>query len=316
MLTHHLINGSALVAGVAAASTEAATTLAYWQFEETLTLEGVRSAAVAGQTLTSNGHTPVNPRPFTYDSSGNNNHLRIWNGNEPAPSVFSSDVPRATLANGSDNNLSFSFNNRDLWTEGGNLASANLSAGWTVEASVKVANLNAWQVFVGKDRSTATNNGPDFALKFSDANKQLFISFRGTDNVLREVFTGVAPVQNEWYDVATTAAYDGATTTLSIYVKPSSQEQFGTPVVATFSTGALNVGTGTWTVGRGFWGGIADPVLGGGGVDEVRISSGVVETSQLLANVPEPAALSIAPLAALLLRRRGQSKTTQPHAHA
>jgi hypothetical protein len=291
--------GAAVLGGLSPSFSEAAT-LAYWRMEQYQNLSNVVSNLAHGDGLTGSGGTPVDPRPYLYDNSGNGNLMQIF---DTGGAEFYNGVPAPTLGDGTPNTLASFHWGRDYYTDSRPINSANLSGGWTIEASIMAQNLDAWQVWLGKDSNLS---GPgDFQIKLNPFNDEFFVEFRDSSDTVRSLYTGVPATAGTWYDLVATADYDGTDTTLSLYFKPSTVGIFGPPIVSTFAGGAFRNATGTWTIGRGMWdGGVTDFVQGGGGIDEVRISSGALAPEQFLMNVPEPSALALIGLGAMAMLRR------------
>lgn len=301
------------VAAVAMAGVSAsAATVAYWRFEDTTTLGGVTTPSNPGDSLTATDGNPQDPRPFSPDYSGNGNRLQTWNGN--SGSSFSSNAPVSPFVN----SRSMSYNNGgDSYVSASSglpVNSADLRNGWTIELSVSLHATEGWQGLVNKDPSGlsaatglpwGSDNAPSsFVLKFRGAEKIFCIEMRDANNVFHQVDAPTLPAANVWYDIATTGSYDAGsnTSTVSFYMKQSGQAAWNLENQITFPGQALVMNSGDWTVGRGYWAGVAD--FANADIDEVRISDVALAPSQFLMSVPEPTTLSLLGLGGVALLRR------------
>ncbi len=263
---------------LAIAAKAPAATIAHWRFEE----------------------GPVDTQATVYqadwylDSSGNGNHMWTW-ADTTAP-TYRADVPFDPVPRtGAANGLSVEFNpNQDLYTNGKPINTHSFGQ-LTVEASVKLDHLDAYQVFVGKDgKPVATEPFPPLFLKFLDHNDRFEAGLLDGSGVPRIIGSDLSPVVGQWYDLALTS--DGAT--MEFFIKgPGDTEYVQQGSSMAVSGGALIDSDGSWTVGRGMWdNGIADWI--DGSVDEVRISDVALQRSELLA-VPEPSTFVLAGVALL-----------------
>lgn len=257
-------------------------TIAYWRLEEGELGEIV---PVEGDGDSAWDHTVI-------DSSGNENHMRVW-ADYTSP-VYSDDVPFDVVpGTGETNQLSFDHRggNHDTYTGAATAAMINSylfgpsgSNAWTVEFSFKVAETSAGQAqrWVGKDEGGT--RGPlqmltygigdrfDIRAEILDATIE-----PGVDNGLpRDVISDRLFDPNQWIHVVATA--DATTMTLYANVEGRGWELLG---VNDELNGALNETiTGNWTIGRGYFEGIAHWVNGWS--DEVRISDAVRDRSDWL----------------------------------
>ncbi len=255
-----------------------AATIAYWRFEE-------------GPVDT---QTTVNQGDWFLDSSGNGNHMWTW-ADFTAP-TYRADVPFDPVSQTAGaNGLALEFNpNQDIYTAGKPINTHSFGQ-LTVEASVKLDHLDAYQVFVGKDGQPTAEPFPPMFLKLLDHNDRFEAGLLDGDGNFRSILSNDAPVIGQWYDLALTS--DGST--MTFFIKgPGDTEyvQQGSPLAV--SGGALIDSDGLWTVGRGMWNnGIADWI--DGSVDEVRVSDAALDPSELL-GVPEPSTFVLAGLALLI----------------
>ena len=263
---------------LALAAEAPAATIAYWRFEE-------------GPVDT---QTAVYQSDWFLDWSGNGNHMWTW-ADSTSP-TYRADVPFDPVGQtGAANGLSFEFNpNQDIYTDGKPVNTHSFDQ-LTVEASVKLDHLDAYQVFVGKDgKPVPTEASPPMFLKFLDHNDRFEVRLIDGSGVLRSIESDFSPVVGQWYDLALTS--NGST--MRFFIKgPGDAEyvQQGSPLAV--SGGALIDSDGAWAVGRGMWdNGIADWI--DGSVDEVRISDAALEPSELL-GVPEPSTFALAALGLL-----------------
>ncbi|MBN2474905.1 MAG: hypothetical protein JXB62_09885, partial [Pirellulales bacterium] len=249
-------------------------TAAYWRFEE----------------------GPVDTQATVYqsdwylDSSGNGNHMWTW-ADTTVP-TYRADVPFNPVPQLQvPNDLSVQFvPNQDLYTNGKPINSQVFEQ-LTVEASVKLESLTAWQVFVGKDgKPVATEASPPLFLKFADSTdlfEAMMIDGGGTPRVIQSDFN---PVVGEWYHLA--MVNDGAM--MRFFIKGPGDEDYveqGEGVAV--NGGAFIQSDASWTVGRGTWnGGITD--WSTATIDEVRISDRALSLSELLSNEVNTAGLQLA----------------------
>jgi len=264
---------------LATAVDASAGTIAYWRFEE---------GPVDTQTAVYQGD-------WFLDSSGNENHMWTW-AFDTVP-TYRADVPFGTVPQtGAANGLSLEFNpNQDNYTNGKMINTYSFNE-LTVEASVKLDCLDAYQVFVGKDGMPVPPDAvPPLFLKFLDHNDRFEAMMVDGSGVPRFLASDFSPVVGQWYDLAMTS--DGST--MSFFIKSPGDTEYvlqGSPMAV--SGGALIDSDGTWTVGRGMWNnGLADWI--DGSVDEVRISDVALDPSEFL-GVPEPSTLVLAGIGLLI----------------
>jgi len=293
-----------------------ASTAAYWRFETGPANSNVVHTLGAGQF---EGTIP--------DVSGNGNNLSVWEQGGGAGYQYRSDVPFASVP------LSGAANNFSVKNTGGGPAMFTTSSvampsgvdvetmtptAFTVEASYKPEN-GGFRTIVGRDaQNVVTGNGslaalylqatPDnqFAIKFTDVAGNFHEAISPTGLVHGFNF-GTDPdgLQGTWYSLA--GVSDG--TTLSLYVNgalvASTAINSPNPALAVGTTSGGDWHAGEWSVGRGlFNGGHVDRAYGF--IDEVRISNSALTPREFLA-LPEPstAAIALAGLLGLQLRRRG-----------
>jgi hypothetical protein len=163
---------------------------------------------------------------------------------------------------------------------------------FTVETSFRIDALDRFQIILGKDDNPDAAPGPlsPFAIKVLNNNVLECYAFDGTAafrNVLSDQSNpGAAElkmVAGRWYNTAITN--DG--TTMRMYLDDTSDGVGNYVLLATNSDingglggAALVPSTDIWTIGRGWFNGVAD--FFDGQIDEVRITDGVLEPSQFL----------------------------------
>lgn len=275
-----------------AAPWAAASTIAYWRFEE------------------GPADGPVTKPYGALDSSGNGYDLDPWTAGDWAGFAYRTDVPLATVPQTGAAN-SFSVRNTGgypgMATDSTDAIRTITPAAFTIEAMFKLEN-GGHKTIVGRDsRGSATVNGDNAALYFQTMpNNTLAIKFCDVQGYWHEaisaanIFTGFDPGTNPnadgvpWYYMA--AISDGST--LSLYLANVTDgtalqliAQNDMTTTPDNTDRALTAGTGdggdwdagNWTVGRGMWaGGHADRAFGF--IDEVRISDVALGLEYLLVN--------------------------------
>jgi hypothetical protein len=295
---------SLLLGTLALTATASAATLAHWRFED----------STAGTQAPSGTGGFVYDQNTFLDSSGNGNHLEVWDQGG-AGYAYRAVVPYSTIPQTNAANT-LSIKN----TGGGPATFTNPSSSmstmalsqWTVEVSWKPEN-GGFRTVVGRDgRNMVSGNGalsalyvgatPDNRLKveFVDEDGRSYQAVSAANYVSGFNF-GTDPdgLTGTWYNIA--AVSDGsslmlynngvllATTTLSLTGNTALTN--GTTTVGG-DAGAGDWTAGTWTVGRGLYnGGHVDRAYGY--IDEVRISDTALPQNLLLASIPEPSALVV-----------------------
>jgi len=269
-------------------------TLAYWRFEE-----GPADALVS--------HTTGDGvwQAGAFDSSGNGYNLSAWSsgwGNF----YYRTDVPApAVTQTGAANG--FCVQNMDgvpgMWSDPDAPLRTISPAVFTIEASFKAEEgSGGYRTIVGRDsQGTVTADAglaavylqltPDHAIaaKFSDAS-----------GYFHEAISGNAAIQSgKWYSAA--AVCDGSrwrlylldTSVAAEYQLVAEADLTASGSPDTTMTAGLGSGgdwlAGNWTVGRGMYaGGHADRFFGW--IDEVRISTAALRSSQFLFSSSRPSA--------------------------
>ena len=274
-----------------AAQWSAASTVAYWRFEE----------------------GPENDSPVTkpfgaLDSSGNDYHLDPWTAGDWAGFVYKTDV----AASG----VSGTINNFSVKNSGGYPAMATDSAAairtitpaaFTIEATFKLENTGGRHAtIVGRDsRGSVTTGNLDLAALYFQAtpNNGLAIKFCDVSGYWHEAVTatnaftgfdfGSNPdaLNTPWYSMA--AVSDGST--LTLYLRNVTEGGDWEVIAQTLNIDSVSPNTaltagagdagdwdaGNWTVGRGLYaGGHGDRAYGF--IDEVRISDAALSPSEFL----------------------------------
>jgi hypothetical protein len=268
-----VVFGAHLLPSTASATPAPGDVLANWRFEQVQRLDGSKTPAVVGASLTGEDMRPVDPRPFAADETGNGNLLQVVepkDGSNPSPTAFSDKVPFARI-DGKPNTRSLALKGRDyLLSLDRVLAFSDLRKGWMIDASVMTNRPEDAQVFLCKD-GTSQSKTADLAIGYDPQQRKFYVEVKGADGALHRVTAGGPAEAGKWYDVRATASCDIKTgqTKLLIGVKPAGTGTFGTPASAMFKGPALPKGGAMWAAGRGFPFG---QFVGDGGIDEVRIS--------------------------------------------
>jgi GH43 family beta-xylosidase len=277
-------------------------TAAWWRFEEGKAGELVGHDSAAGVFDAA-----------AYDYSGNGNHLSSWSLVSGAMS-YSDYIPSIGVA-GEDNTLSLTNENEypGLFTDSG--ASANIAfdietwqpATFTIEASFNASSISAHHTVVGRDaQNVASSNGMLSALYFQVQPDHSFaVKYTDVSSYFHEAVSAAGAINpGNWYHAA--AVCDGET--LKLYL--NNESVYGgyvlvaeTDVAASGSPDrrmvADNTIGGDWhgggfTVGRGLYDGRhVDRFFGN--IDEVRLSSTALETSDFLFSSGSTPALVINP---------------------
>jgi hypothetical protein len=269
--------GTSLLAAVpllAFAAAVSADTVAYWRFEE----------GTVGQPA-----PPPYQTDWFVDSSGNGNDMWTW-GDGTAP-VYDADVPGSQVPQtGAPNTMSLEFTpNQDNYTWDKPINTYSFDA-LTVEASVKLKRLDAWQVIVGKDgKIDSPDPFPAFFFKswHVDSGARFEVGLLDANGTFRQIETAQPPVVDQWYHLAMTS--DGET--MKFYVKGPDDTDFVLEGSVEVDGVLIDANDPTlvpppdispvWTVGRGMWdGGIAD--WADAKIDEVRISDVALSPDQFL----------------------------------
>ena len=254
-------------------------TVAYWRFED-----GKAGELVPHDRSKRDGVAVA-------DVSGQKNHLYCYGeGNAPrrGTDVPAPVIPRLGLANRGSLDDSAEItgptrDTRDLYTDFGrsrthmNVVNTFPFNEWTLEASVKPAELGRPQTLVGEDGKPTSGPQAPLQLKLRKDNHLAIVAIDGTGKV-RSVASR-APVKLEvWRHVA--AMSDGKKLKLYL-VKDGKYELQG----ETEFIGKLVNHPGTWTIGRGFHNGkLAQDARAH--IDEVRVSSIALPVQLLLWSGP------------------------------
>ncbi|RKX41896.1 MAG: hypothetical protein DRP64_10670, partial [Verrucomicrobia bacterium] len=242
--------------------------------------------------------------------SGNGNHMSSFN--DATRPMATNGVPFAAIPRIGPNTLSLYFDNNndgglgpdDLGTFGNGggkmVESFSFTNGWTIEATFKAADIDHWQVVLGKDGKPSAGPEQPFSFKLAPSAEGFslrclifkddgFFDFLDTpDNTIEA---------GKWYTVV--ATYDNEFFTL--YLKSEDDADF-------VQYGSLNrpqgssfgvLGSGTWTIGRGMWG--SAPVdFFHGLVDEVRVSDAPMRPEEFISGadpVPPIGDIAMVPVA-------------------
>ena len=246
---------------------------------------------------------PAAPTNAALDISGNGNNFRAFDA-AGSPS-YSAIVPSATTPKtGAPNRVSL-LNPNDLFINNptSSLQSYNFTNGFTIEASVRPADLDQYGGIFGKDgKPIASSQLAPLQLKLRNDTDKFQIEVVDAAGVGHDVQSTIPTLANTYYDLA--ATYDG--TTLSLYAKPSSDTGPYVLQGSTLTPSIADGGTAGLTIGRGFFNGATGDFFRGN-IDNVRISDTALSPSQFLGvagTVPEPASLGLIGLGGLALLRR------------
>ncbi len=238
-------------------------TIAYWRFED-----GKPGDLVPHDRSKRDGLAVA-------DVSGQRNHLYCYGkGNAPrrGTDVAAPRIPRLGLANrGSlDDSAKITGPTRDLYTNFGrsrthmNVINTFPFTQWTIEASIKPAELDRPQTFLGEDGKPTPDLNAPLGLKLRKDNHLAIVAIDSTGEVC-SVASRIPVKLGIWRHVA--AMSDGKKLRLYL-IKDGKYELQGE---ANF-VGKLINHPGTWTIGRGFYNGkLAQDARAH--IDEVRVSS-------------------------------------------
>ncbi|MEO7098235.1 MAG: LamG-like jellyroll fold domain-containing protein [Luteolibacter sp.] len=249
----------------------AATTVAYYRFEE-----GVDAAPLASAA----------------DSEGTNTMTGVG---APNFTTYSSIVPAATVPKtGASNTLASSFPagsfNALVAPINGTLATTTFTD-FTIECYVQFKDLDAWQTMVGRDDSGSPGQGTSSSNLFDlqklgnnigDNSNRIRASFNTATDTMLEVVGTLAPVVGQWYHVA--AVGDSVAGTCTLYIDGISVGSVtGFPGLRVPTAGS----TTPWTIGRGQYGGNSTDYVHGS-IDEVRFSRVALPVSKFLLSPADP----------------------------
>jgi hypothetical protein len=291
------------IANLVAANVASAATTAYWRHEE-----GVSGGLIAAGPDT------------VLDSSGTGDHMRTF---DPAftSASYTSNVSPLPLRSGLPNTLSLDFGpggddagkNDDNYADAKSI-NAEVFTAMTVELAFNMDSVGPgqYQALLGKDGKPTGGPQPPFKVLVRGDDfpegvlHQLFIEWFDGDGDLHFLSSRQPMNVGEWNHLTFTLTATDAQLWLASETGPytlldSKASDFAGP------GGEVLINTdGTYTVGRGmFGGGITDWT--DGLIDEVRISDTALPTNQFLfVAVPEPAsaAMLAVALGAVGLRRR------------
>lgn len=248
----------------------------YWDFED-----GVDGASFtpAGDPGGSGGSVGVNGTvmhgwndiagpSWTSDTSPNGGNLGMYAANQDGY-VFEADA---------NNQLA-------SWT----------SSDWTLELSVRIDEVTpTWETFVARMGSSFAVNESDFYFQRKGMdNNELRLNFMpagSTDNVERIIVDGTTALNaGQWYGLAAVA--DSTAGTISLYVDAGTG--YALDGQATGLTGDLGVYASAldWGFFRDYYNGGFDTTTGV--MDNIRFSDTALDSSELIAVIPEPATLGL-----------------------
>ncbi len=182
----------------------------HWNFETDL----IAGSAVAGQIVS---HPSINGAhdDAIADISGNSNHLSAFAQNGAFTAMAFSSTVLPSNATGSTLSIENAAGTCcPALSSQGDLEVGGVKVGalaqWTVEASVNLKTLGAWQTIIGKDGGpeNADAAAPLYFQKVGDGSQKFRINYRdvaGNRWIADSVTTAVA---GEWYNLA--ASSDGA----------------------------------------------------------------------------------------------------------
>ncbi len=247
-------------------------TLAYWRFEH-----GPPGQLLAHDRKKRDGTAAA-------DLTGHRNHLYAYsevNAPRRGQAVPAGKIPRLGLSNlGSlDDTAKTSGPTRNLYTDPGrsrthmNAINAFPLNQWTIELSVKPAELGRTQTLVGKDGKPTDHPNAPLQVQIGADNRIVVVAIDASGKV--RTVASRQPVKTEkWVHIAVMS--DGHTLKLLANQGRGYEEQQSTEF-----TGALIRNAGTWTLGRGFHDGkLAFDARAT--IDEVRVSTVALPTKLLL----------------------------------
>ena len=247
-------------------------TVAYWRFED-----GHPGQLVPHDRKKREGVAAA-------DVTGHRNHVYAYSDrNAPRHSkdVPSDEVPRLGLTNKGalDDSAKTAGRTRDLFTDPGR-SRTHMNAintfpfdQWTVELSVKPAELGRTQTLVGKDGKPTDHPNSPLQVQIREDNRIAVVAVDSTGTV-RTVASRQPVNVGQWYHVA--AMCDGRVLTLLVDQGHGYQQQQSTD----FAGPSVN-SVGTWTIGRGFHNGKLD-FDARATIDEVRVSTVALPVKLLL----------------------------------
>ena len=274
-------------ANLEAKTPTAASTVAYWNFEEGTTNTYVPYAR------TSVGQY----QGGICDQSGNANHLSVWSGSWH---WYRPQVPAATTPQtGVTNTLSIQNAGNFPAVSAIGTSLTNWSPeSWTIEAAIRPDDAtNGFQTFIGRDSRGASAADPTLAAIYFTVLPNGGLRFFFTDAAGNnwDLVSAANTLQDaKWHAVAATSNGD----TVSLYRKnitngDAAYTLLGTLNISASTNPALSTGTGdgsdwdagVFTVARGLYnGGHADRFLGH--IDDVRMSNGALAPTALLYSTP------------------------------
>ena len=252
-------------------------TVAYWRFE------GLKAGALVPHDRKAKDGWGVR------DVSGHKNHLYAFKrgtapriaAHGPGKTVPLTGRPNAACLD--DTAAPADAGSRDLYTDPGrsrthmNALNGFQLTQWTVEASFSVAALGRTHGILGKDgKPTARPHAPLQLKVRGGGDNCIQIEAVDATGRRRDVRSGFKVVPDTWYHAA--AVSDGKT--LSLYVDSGDGKGYVLQGRTDFSGGMIN-SYGTWTVGRGYFGGkMTDDARAG--IDEIRISAAALSPERFL----------------------------------